>query len=280
MQAKHNPHASNTQDPKSKGTFERAVGGFLDAVKRHPKLRLAFVVAYEIAQNFNRNHFKRTGQLVAWPSVRTIGEEIDMSKSAVERHTKKLEEFGLLAIERGHGVSSQYRALTSVPPGVDTDVDHAADGVPVSETGVPVSEVGVPPSWNKPSDLPSDRPAECAQGGAGGKGQNGHAGSKSDNGYTSKDGSVHFSASEIAQLESVCNATDLKREIHRLVNTAMIAATNRGNRKKAISKFIIDSRAPAPKLSDEGAEQRNRDADFDALVREEQEAADAEKTQA
>jgi hypothetical protein len=93
MQTSDNRTASPTQDRKSKGAFERAVSDWLDAVKRHPKLRLAFVVAYEIAQNFNRKDvFERTGQLIPWPSLRTIGEEIGLSKDAVDRHIKKLKE--------------------------------------------------------------------------------------------------------------------------------------------------------------------------------------------
>jgi DNA-binding transcriptional ArsR family regulator len=164
MQTSDNRTASPTQDRKSKGAFERAVSDWLDAVKRHPKLRLAFVVAYEIAQNFNRKDvFERTAQLIAWPSLRTIGEEIGLSKDAVDRHIKKLKEFGLLAIEpgRGRGVSSQYRALTCVSPAVDTSepADDGADEgtcVSVSETCVSVFETCVSPGVDRLSDRPSD----------------------------------------------------------------------------------------------------------------------------
>jgi Ribonuclease G/E len=105
-----NRTASSTQDPKSKGAFERAVADWLGPMKRDPK---RFVVAHEISQGFNRNEFIRTGQLVSWFSLRAMGEAIGVSKNAVQLQIDKLERDVLLAVVTGHQrVSSRYRALT------------------------------------------------------------------------------------------------------------------------------------------------------------------------
>jgi len=133
---------SNGRDT-SKGAYERAVADWLGPMKRDPK---RFVVAHEIAQGFNRNEFLRTGRLLSWFSLRTMGKAIGISKNAVQHQIDKLEKDGLLAIEPGHQrVSSRYQALTPKEQerDISRDISQPAANdayVPVSETYVPFSE--------------------------------------------------------------------------------------------------------------------------------------------
>jgi hypothetical protein len=161
-----NTRSTSKPQDQSKGEFERTVSAWFAEPERNPKLRKTFVVAYQIAQNFNRAEFARTGELVAWPTVRAIGEATGMSKTAVQRHTDKLVEAGLLAIEEGHGrMATRYRG-TFVPLWVDKSEPAGADAdegtfVPISENFCPDFEDFCPaPSMGQTSDSTSDRNSE------------------------------------------------------------------------------------------------------------------------
>jgi hypothetical protein len=93
--------------------FEKAKDAWLRRIKRDRGLpRNAFSVADEIARRFNRNHFRETGELIAWPSIPTIMDGTGLSRCTVMRMIEALDAAGNFAIEHGRGRRkfNRYRA--------------------------------------------------------------------------------------------------------------------------------------------------------------------------
>lgn len=62
------------------------------------------IVAWVLYDKFNRMQFDECGELVAFPTLRTIDKESGMSKRTVQAAIKELAELGYIVVRRGRGV--------------------------------------------------------------------------------------------------------------------------------------------------------------------------------
>jgi len=103
--------------------------------------------------HFNREHYEKTGELIAWPSWETLMARSTLSKSAVHRTIGKLERLRLLEVEHGrYDRATKRRAgnLYHVPPRYSV-VDLASDQGPRARSTTKVHH-GVQDSLSRLSD--------------------------------------------------------------------------------------------------------------------------------
>lgn len=161
------PHAQAERpaEPTSK-QFTRDVFAWLDQVFADPEIPPSgFKLAFAISQHVNR----KTGK--AWPSQKTLGDEIGISDRATRTMLDRLRARGHLSIEVGHGPgqSSKYRMLQNRKPtsAIDHGKPEANFRISDADTGSPVHEnrkstsantgSQLPPNYlNEPSEEPSE----------------------------------------------------------------------------------------------------------------------------
>jgi hypothetical protein len=83
-------------------TFVVASKSWLKTTHAHPLLTDAnktFCTALYFY--FNVKHYKKTGELIAWPAWDTVGAQFGLSKSTIYESIEQLERFRLLDVERG-----------------------------------------------------------------------------------------------------------------------------------------------------------------------------------
>jgi hypothetical protein len=119
----NNPQPADT--PKAaKLSFVQASEAWLD--RWHEDCRLTQSdknLCTRVCRYFNRVHFERTGELLAWPGWVTLMAKTGLCKSSVFRGLRKLEKLGALKIlhggrdaKTGWKLPNQYRA-TPLSPG-------------------------------------------------------------------------------------------------------------------------------------------------------------------
>jgi hypothetical protein len=111
--------------PTARPTFVQASEAWLD--RWHEDCRLTQSdknLCTRVCRYFNRAHFERTGELLAWPGWATLMAKTGLCKSSVFRGLRKLEQLGALKIlhgghdaKTGWKLPNQYRA-TPLSPGV------------------------------------------------------------------------------------------------------------------------------------------------------------------
>jgi hypothetical protein len=111
--------------PMARPTFVQASEAWLD--RWHEDCRLTQSdknLCTRVCRYFNRAHFERTGELLAWPGWATLMAKTGLCKSSVFRGLRKLEQLGALKIlhgghdaKTGWKLPNQYRA-TPLSPGV------------------------------------------------------------------------------------------------------------------------------------------------------------------
>lgn len=94
------------------------------------------VLMQQVYLGFNRQHYERTGKLVAWPGWEKIAAEAHLSKTSIFRGFRRFELFGILEIRRGgrdpktgRKLPNSYRAI--MPPGFAAKPDQVS---PCSKT--------------------------------------------------------------------------------------------------------------------------------------------------
>ncbi|WP_127524660.1 helix-turn-helix domain-containing protein [Mesorhizobium sp. Z1-4] len=147
--------------------FTRDLFAWLNQVKADAELPAsAFKVAFELGQHANRAQFRKTGKLVAWPSLTTIAGGIGMSERTVRDMAQRLAKRHLaVAIGRGPGNPSIYTMTTENRQPAAAYGERKPAGYD-SETGRELPhKTGslLPTNHLSPSEEPSDRRRKAAE---------------------------------------------------------------------------------------------------------------------
>jgi hypothetical protein len=141
--------------------FQIARDNWCENVMRTRRLpQRAKLVAWVLSRKFNRGHFDRCGELLAYPAISTIDKEAGMSKRTVLTALRELVDRRYIAIRhgrggRGYAAGNRYMAVT---PGASVEKEKrnqqndnapafGRSGVPgVNGSGVPGSTAAVYPA--------------------------------------------------------------------------------------------------------------------------------------
>ena len=95
-----------------KTAFAAASKTWLKTVLANPQLTHANkILGAALYLHFNKTHFERTGELIAWPAWKTLMTETTLGKTAIYDGIKQFERFRLLEVEHGrYDRSTQRRA--------------------------------------------------------------------------------------------------------------------------------------------------------------------------
>jgi hypothetical protein len=98
----HQPPGKPPAKPEDKLTFAQARDAWLARWQEHDQLTHADrALVTQVYRHFNRVHFEKTGELLAWPAWKTIAARARLSKASVFRGFRKLERLGALEIKHG-----------------------------------------------------------------------------------------------------------------------------------------------------------------------------------
>lgn|SRR5262249_2672352 len=126
------PFGHDRREPEPKG-FEQAREAWLTwrADTRISHADRALI--QEVYLGFNRQHYERTGELIAWPGWKRIAARSKLSKMSIFRGFRRFERFGILEIRRGGRdpqtgwkIPNSYLAI--MPPGNTAIPGHQVSG--------------------------------------------------------------------------------------------------------------------------------------------------------
>src|SRR5262249_19763390 len=92
----------------------------LALLDNEPLTNAEFRFAVEFVKYFNREHFEKTGQLIAWPMWTTLMARTGLCKKTIWNTIKKFERFGAVEVERhryNHTTKRRAHNIYHVPAG-------------------------------------------------------------------------------------------------------------------------------------------------------------------
>jgi len=102
----------------NKPTFAEARNAWREALKDAQLTNAEFRFVVEFCAFFNRKHFEKTGELMAWPKWETLIAKTGLSKMTIHRATNKFEHLRALEVERhryNHTTKKRAHNIYCVP---------------------------------------------------------------------------------------------------------------------------------------------------------------------